>query len=74
MSDLLAGLNGWFRWGQWAAHFFVDGVQQCGTVHAMLNAGRREPTRPLPAELTTWGVPYGRVCAPCLKAFKRRSR
>ena len=63
----LAGLDGWYRWSSWSAHFFTDGEQLCNIRHDNFNVRGIEPTRPSPAELTPNGQPYGRVCAICLK-------
>ena len=64
-----AGLNGWFRWGSWSAHFFVDGRQCCNVAHNFLRPGG--PTSPKAADLSPHGVPFGRVCAMCLKRVRR---
>lgn len=75
MSDphpVLAGLNGWHRFGSWSAHFFVDGRQQCNTAHGNFNGGQYPPRRPDPVvDFTPHGQPYGRVCQKCLKVVRR---
>lgn len=76
IAQALDGLNGWFRWNAWAAHFFVDGVQSCNTQHAYAEGGMARglpPVRPAPAELTAYDrLPFGRICQRCLKAFRAR--
>lgn len=69
-EDVLKGLNGWHRWGAWAAHFFVDGKQLCDTHHGNYMGGNFTPARPKATELAPTGLPYGRVCARCLKLQK----
>ena len=67
-EEALAGLNGWHRWGTWAAHFFVDGKQSCPTKHGNFMGRLLEPKRPNPVvDFTRQGEPYGRVCQKCLK-------
>lgn len=76
VADALAGLDGWFRWGSWAAHFFVDGKQSCTTAHSYAAGGLARglpPRRPEPAPLSAHGEPFGRVCNRCLKSARRRS-
>lgn len=73
VDEALAGLNGWFRWGNWAAHYFVDGKQSCKTQHSYAEGGMErglEPQRPKVADLTPGGQPYGRVCQRCQKSVK----
>jgi hypothetical protein len=70
IHPVLVGLDGWHRWSSWSAHFFVDGVQSCRTLHGIYMGGGFAPKRPAPAELTPQGVPYGRVCDQCLKASR----
>lgn len=78
MSDLrvsgvpehLVGLNGWFRWSTFAAHYFVEGVQQCATEHGKY-MGSCQPTTPKGMTLTPEKIPYGIICNRCLKAFWR---
>lgn len=67
-----AGLDGWFRWGRWSAHFFVEGRQLCNFAHLFLRPSG--PTTPKPAELSAHGVPFGRVCSRCLKLAKETRR
>lgn len=62
----------WKRWGAWSAHLFEDERQSCKTAHPM--AGRREPAVLQGEALTEHGVPYGRVCPRCLKAYARLKR
>lgn len=64
---VFAGLQGWYRYGYWSAHFFVDGVQACNTKHGRFDAAKTEPVAPERAELTPEGRPFGKVCARCLK-------
>ena len=75
VKEALVGLNGWFRWNAWAAHYFVDGQQACRTVHSYAEGGMARglpPLRPAPAPLSMHGVPFGRVCQRCLKVWKKR--
>lgn len=71
--SILAGLSGWHRWGQWCAHFYVDGAQACDTPHGGYMGGYAVPARPKPAELAPSGVPYGKVCQRCLKLARLRA-
>jgi hypothetical protein len=68
---VLAGLNGWFRWSSWAAHFFRDGRQLCNISHGNYMGGNFEPKRPNPADLAPSGEPYGRVCQRCLRLSRK---
>ena len=64
---------GWYRWGQWAAHYFVNGEQACSTTHSFAAGGFARglsAQAPKPAELTPHGEPYGRVCQRCLKVAR----
>ncbi len=62
------------RWGRYghtarSAHLFDGEKQMCDT--------RRGDSRGLfndKPELTVHGVPYGNVCARCLKLFKRQEK
>lgn len=67
----------WKRFGNWAAHLFVDGAQACTTRHGHYKALREarpsfEPTVISAEGLTRHGTPYGSVCAQCLRAFAKR--
>jgi len=64
---VLAGLAGWHRWSNWAAHFYVNGAHLCSAHHGTFMGGHREPRRPDPAEVAPTGIPYGKVCQRCLK-------
>lgn len=59
----------WRRYGGWNAHLYVNGEQQCATVH-----GQVPGSRPLEVvtELTAHGQPYGRVCHFCERIWQRR--
>ena len=59
----------WRRWGAWSAHLFEGERQSCKTAHPM--AGRRVAAVLHGEALTEDGVPYGRVCRVCLKAYAR---
>jgi hypothetical protein len=73
MSAVLAGLNGWFRYSpSVASHLYIDGQQQCGIRHSILDGLRPAPKRPDPSDLTRHGEPYGKTCSACLKVFRRR--
>jgi hypothetical protein len=62
----------WKRWGVWAAHAFVNGVQQCRTAHGHLTAGTHGTQTVV--EPGVHGVPYGRVCGRCQRvAMAKRS-
>jgi hypothetical protein len=66
-------INGWHRWGSWAAHFFVDGIQSCNTKHTYGEGGIARgfsPRTPSPVALSVHAVPYGKVCQRCLKASR----
>lgn len=71
-EEALAGLNGWHRWSNWAAHYFVDGEQECNTHHGNFKGSERCPKRPKPADISPTGIPYGKVCQRCLKLSKER--
>jgi len=73
-SDVLAGLNGWYRWANWAAHFFVDGKQLCNTHHGRFVGSERTARRPDSVELSARGVPFGTVCSRCRKLAAERHR
>lgn len=70
IQPVLVGLNGWYRYGSWSAHFYVDGQQQCHTNHGNFNGATMAPKRPEPAELSRHRMPFGRVCARCLKVSR----
>jgi hypothetical protein len=72
-NPILAGVNGWHRWGGRSAHFFIDGVQLCNTAHGNYLALGVAPQRPEPAELSRHGEPFGRACTRCLKRARARS-
>lgn len=73
MSDVLAGLNGWFRYSpSVASHLYIDGRQQCGTFHSIHVGLGVSPRRPQPSDLTRHGEPYGKTCGACLKVFRRK--
>lgn len=74
MADVCAGVDGWHRYGRWSAHFYVNGQQQCNTTHDNFKGRALEPKRPVPAVLTRHGVPFGRVCARCLRLSKVKKR
>lgn len=68
--SVFAGLNGWHRWNAWAAHYFVAGAQLCKTRHSYAEGGLARglpPVRPIPAQLSLHGVPFGKVCGRCRK-------
>ncbi len=70
IAEVMAGVNGWHRWGNWSAHFFVDGKQLCNSHHTYAEGGMARglpPNRPTPAERSPWGTLYGKVCARCHK-------
>lgn len=76
VEEALAGLNGWYRWGAWAAHHYVDGKQRCNTQHSYAEGGRERGlpnSPPKRADLASNGVPFGRVCQRCLKLVGNRS-
>ena len=54
-----------------AAHAFVDGRQVCRTLHGKtvvpLPLAGAEPRT---VELAANGLPYGRICALCLKQYR----
>jgi len=64
----------WRRWGAWAAHLFDGETQSCGTQHPMAARYGRAPVVLGGTELTQQGVPYGSVCARCLKTWRRVQR
>jgi len=70
MNVILSGLEGWHRWSYAAAHYFVDGRHLCHTRHDF--AASLPPTRPDRAELSPSGLPFGHVCARCLKLSRER--
>jgi hypothetical protein len=64
----------WKRWGQWAAHLYVDDTQSCHTPHGQsqwISRKRSTPTVPQPAMLAETGTPFGRVCQKCLREWHR---
>ena len=66
----------WKRRGGWSAHLFDGDNQVCSTQHGHLpglhsREGLPEPKEP---ELGPRGIPYGRICAHCLKVFNRRAK
>lgn len=74
-TPVFAGLNGWYRWGQWSAHFFVNGRQSCKTKHGRFpHTDSSKTPPPTSAELSRHGQPFGRVCMRCLKAFRATVR
>lgn len=73
----------WVRYGRThgnphAAHLFVDGKQQCKTRHGdrLAPSRRIDPTDAIPkaVDVTPLGLPFGRACAQCLKAWHRAQR
>ena len=72
LEEALVGLNGWYRWSKYAAHFFVDGRQTCNYRHPNFEHQNRVPAPPTPAHLTPEGSPFGRVCMRCLKLWRQR--
>lgn len=74
-SDVMVGVEGWCRWGAWAAHFFVNGAQLCKTHHSYAEGGMARglpPQPPARVDLSPHGVPYGKVCQRCLRFAKRQ--
>lgn len=56
----------WRRLGKWAAHLFINGKQACNTPHDNFE-GHAEEHVLTPDEISSHGVPFGRVCARCKK-------
>ncbi len=69
-AEVHAGLNGWHRYGQWSAHYFVNGKQQCHTAHGNFDGLKLPPKRPEVAVLSKHGQPFGRVCSRRLKVSR----
>lgn len=72
---VMVGVDGWHRWGAWAAHFFVGGQQRCNTVHSYAEGGMARglpPVPPKPVVMSPSGIPYGRVCQRCIKLAAQR--
>jgi hypothetical protein len=65
----------WKRWGNWAAHLFDGDKQLCPTRHGVYRGLTHGPTPPALVEslpLSDHGIPYGKVCAHCLRIFRQR--
>lgn len=65
----------WKRYGKygiWAAHAFVNDKQLCKTHHPMarglsVTGPDQAPTGPKDVPLSPAGLPYGKICARCMK-------
>jgi len=63
----------WGRWGQWCAHLFDGDRQMCSTAHGTFRGRNPGPTPPLfhRPDLASSGLPFGRVCERCARAFRK---
>jgi hypothetical protein len=65
----------WRRYGAWSAHLFVEtpaGPEQvCSTQHGQFPGfNPAKGGAPVACELGPHGIPFGKVCAHCLKRFR----